>query len=113
MTKRIVEQDIEDAALDILQNDLGYEYVYGPSIAPDGETPLRSRWDDVILTEKLRDAISKLNPSLTDEAVEETIKKVKRLSSKQLIKNNEKFHQFLTEGVPLEFRNKKGEIQTL
>ena len=31
--KRIVEQDIEDAALDILQNDLGYEYVYGPNIS--------------------------------------------------------------------------------
>jgi len=111
MTKRIVEQDIEDAALDILQNDLGYEYVYGPNIAPDGETPLRSKWDDVILADKLRDSISKLNPSLTDEGVEETIKKLKRLSSKQLIKNNEKFHTFLIEGVPLEFRNKKGEIK--
>jgi type I restriction enzyme, R subunit len=109
--KRIVEQDIEDAALDILQNDLGYEYVYGPNIAPDGETPLRNKWDDVILADKLRDAISKLNPDLTDEAIEETIKKLKRLSSKQLIKNNEKFHKFLIEGVPIEFRNKKGVIK--
>ncbi len=110
MVKRIVEQDIEDAALEILQ-ELGYEYTYGPTIAPDGETPLRIKWDDVILTGKLRDAISKLNPSLTDEAVEETIKKLNRLSSSSLVKNNEKFHTFLTEGVPIEFRNKKGEIK--
>lgn len=112
--KRIVEQDIEDAALDILQNDLGYEYAYGPDIAPDGETPLRSKWDDVILVDKLRAAIIQINKDLdlTDEAVEEVIKKLKRLSSKLLLKNNEKFHTFLIEGVPIEFRNKKGKIQS-
>lgn len=110
MTKRIVEQDIEDAALDILENDLGYEYIHGEKIAPNGETPLRQKWDDVILEPRLRDIIQKLN-NIPDEAVEETIKKLKRLSSKLLINNNEKFHQFLIEGVPLEYRNKQGKIK--
>ena len=34
--KRITEQQIEDAALEILQ-ELGYRYLYGPDIAPDGQ----------------------------------------------------------------------------
>lgn len=107
--KPIVEQHIEEAALEILQ-DLGYNYTYGPDIAPDSQSPLRNRWDDVILTDKLRDAIARLNPYLTKEEVEEVIKKIKRLSSNQLIHNNEKFHRFLTVGVDLEHRNRLGEI---
>lgn len=109
--KRIVEQHIEDAALDILENDLGYEYIHGEKIAPNGETPLRTKWDDIILEPRLKEAIGKLNPDLPDEAVEEAIKKIKRLSSKLLINNNEKFHTFLIEGVPLEYRNNKGKIK--
>jgi type I restriction enzyme R subunit len=27
---------------------LGYQYVYGPSIAPDSETPERERWGVII-----------------------------------------------------------------
>jgi type I restriction enzyme R subunit len=111
MTKRIVEQDIEDAALDILENDLGYEYIHGEKIAPNGETPLRKNWDDVILEPRLKDMVSKLNPELPDEAVDEAIKKLKRLSSKLLINNNEKFHDFLLEGIPLEYRAKNGKIK--
>ncbi len=103
--KHIVEQNIEDAALEILQ-ELGYNYIYGPDIAPDSQNPLRSRWDDVLLIDKLKEAINRLNPQLTDEAVEEAIKKIKRLSTKELIKNNDLFHKFLTEGVPLGYRSK-------
>lgn len=47
MTKRIVEQDIEDAALDILHNDLCYDYIYDPSIAPYREMAIHQinkRW---------------------------------------------------------------------
>ena len=39
MTK-ITESTIELLAIELLQN-LGYEYIYGPTIAPDGETPER------------------------------------------------------------------------
>jgi len=102
--KRIVEQDIEDAALDILENDLKYEYIHGEKIAPNGEIPLRTKWDQILLEPRLYQAIQKLNPNLPDEAIEEAIKKLKRLSSKLLITNNEKIHEFLIEGIPLEYR---------
>ena len=55
MTKRIVEQDIEDAALDILENDLGYDYLHGKTIEPFSENPLRSKWDDVIIESRLKE----------------------------------------------------------
>jgi len=42
------ESDIEELTLEKLQAQ-EYEYIYGPTIAPDGEHPERQSWDDVIL----------------------------------------------------------------
>jgi type I restriction enzyme R subunit len=106
---QLTEQDIENVTLDEFQ-ELGYKIIHGPDIAPDSDNPKRKKWDDVILEDDLRQAIENLNPKLPDEAVEEAIKKVKRLNSKQLIKNNEQFHTFLIEGIPLEYRAKNGKI---
>lgn len=113
--KFIVEQDIEDAALEILQG-LGYKYIYGPDIAPDGTNPERARWDDVVLVERLRSAIDSLNPDIPTEAKEEAIRKILRQSSHKLIQNNKIFHKYLTAGVEVEYRYKgriKGDIVQL
>jgi type I restriction enzyme R subunit len=59
----LTEQDIENVTLEMLQ-ELGYEIVYGPDIAPDSENPKRKKWDDVILEQDLRQAIENLNPKL-------------------------------------------------
>lgn len=101
----IVEQDIENAALEILE-ELGYEIAYGPTIAPDGENPLRSGWGEVVLRDRLETAIRKINPSLKNDWVEEVIKKIMRTSSHKTIVNNERFHDFLANGVEIDVRDK-------
>ena len=58
--KRIVEQDVEDACIDWLE-ELGYQYVYGPDISPDGKNPERKDYRDVILIDHLRDALQRIN----------------------------------------------------
>lgn len=105
----LTEADIENVTLEMLQ-ELGYEVVHGPDIAPDSEFPKRTKWDDVILEEDLMNAIEKINPKLPQDAIEEAVKKVKRLNPKNLIKSNEQFHTFLIEGIPLEYRAKNGKI---
>ena len=102
----IVEQDIENAALEIL-DELGYDVVYGPDIAPDSDNPKRTKWDEVVLKDRLEAAIRKINPSLKEDAIEEAIKKVIRTSSHKTIVNNERFHEFLVTGVELDVRDKE------
>jgi len=106
----ITEDDIEEVALQILKEDLGYEYLYGPDISPDGKTPQRKSYQDVVLVEKLKDVIQRINPNIPKEAREEAIKKVLRTSSPKQILDNKNFHRFLTEGVPVEYR-KNGKIK--
>lgn len=102
----ISENQIEEIALSYLQN-LGYSYVLGTDISPDGEHPER-QYTDVVLATRLRDAIDKLNPSITQDAKEDALKKVLRTESPNALINNETFHKYLTEGVEVEVRTADG-----
>ena len=99
MTK-LLESDIEQMAIDLLQAKR-WDYLYGPNIAPDGETPMRAAFDEVVLREKLERAVVRLNPSIKEEVRDEAIKTVLRIASPDTLANNEMFHRLLTEGVPV------------
>lgn len=58
MITRITESEVEDAALAWLE-ELGYSVVHGPDIGPEGSTPERSSYDEVLLTSRLRKAINR------------------------------------------------------
>lgn len=104
MSKAIIESDVEQVALDILA-ELGYKIIYGPDIAPDGEKPERQSYSDVILVDRLRNAIEKLNPKLPQEAKEEAVKQILRSESPNIIVNNHHFHKIVVEGVDVEYRH--------
>lgn len=94
---------VEQEALEILK-ELGYEVLHGPDYSPDSLTPIRKLYSDVVITERLRDAIYRLNPEIPQTAKEEAVKRVLRADSPDVISNNQKFHQFLTDGVTIEYR---------
>ena len=97
MTK-LTESDIEQMTIEILQSR-GYEYLYGPDIAPDGQLPMRTSLDEVVLREKLEAAVRRLNPSLPASVQDEAVKTVLRIGSTDLLADNERFHELLTQGV--------------
>lgn len=106
--KGINEDMVEQEALEILK-ELGYEILHGPDISPDGLTPMRDLYSDVVIVEILRDAINHLNPDIPPIAREEAVKKILRTDSPDLITNNLHFHQLLTDGITIEYR-KDGQI---
>lgn len=97
---RITEQSIEEFAIEQLEK-LGYEYVYAPNIAPDGETPERKSYEQVLLLTRLQQAVRRINPTIPADAQADAIKEVQRIASPELLANNETFHRLLTEGVPV------------
>ena len=111
MQKPISESDIESAALDIF-SDLGYVVVNGPDIAPppEGITPERKSYSDVILFDHLRRAIKRLNPDIPKDALEEATKKALRADSFKLILNNQQFHRSLVNGIDVEYKRPDGSI---
>jgi type I restriction enzyme, R subunit len=100
---RITENAIEQLAIECLEQ-LGYTYVYAPSIAPDSSTPERDSFEQVILRGHLEKAIRRINYNIPISAQNDAIKEIQRLVSPELLANNEAFHRLLTEGVPVSKR---------
>jgi type I restriction enzyme R subunit len=99
---KLTESAIEGFAIKLFEQ-LGYQYVYAPDIAPDGEKPERSRYDEVILKERLRAAVQRVNQNLPPAMLHEALKEVERIHSPELLANNEAFHRMLTEGVKVSY----------
>ncbi len=100
---KITESDIEQLAIELLTNQ-GYHYFYGPDIAPESDNPQRHSFDEVLLIDTLQTAIARLNPSLPTAAQDDAFNKIQRIDSTELIVNNETFHRFLTEGIPVNYQ---------
>src|SRR5579872_1226486 len=105
---KLAESNIEALAIGLFEK-LGYSFVHGPSIAPDSDAPERERFEDVLLLDRLRSAVTRINPKVPAEAREAAIKQIQRLSSPELIANNEAFHRMLTEGVKVSYQERGNE----
>lgn len=108
MKKFLTESEIEKIAFEILF-EIGYDTIYGPDISPDGSKPNRGSYQEVILIDKLKQAIHKLNPHIPEESRNEAIKKILRTQSPKLVKYNQIFHNMLINGIDVEYR-KNGRI---
>ncbi|HEU0283439.1 MAG TPA: type I restriction endonuclease subunit R [Gallionella sp.] len=100
MSRKLTESAIEDFAIKLFER-LGYDYIHAPDIAPDGDRPERSRYDEVLLTGRMEAALNRINPRLSPALLQAGLKEVQRIHSPELLANNEAFHRLLTEGVPV------------
>ena len=108
--ENFTEDLLEQAAIEILE-ELDYSYEFGPDIAYDGDSPERSNYKDVILEQRVRDALFNINRHLPEEALEEAYRKIITFNSPILVDNNKDFHKLLVEGIDVSF-SKNGEIKT-
>ena len=105
----IAESHVEEAALAWL-SELGFAVAGGLDIGPDGTTPERASYGDVVLDGRLRAAIARLNPHLNAETREEVLRKLTRAETPVLIEENRRLHRFLVDGVPVETFRPDGSI---
>ena len=103
----ITESEIETAALNWLAG-MGYSVLHGPDIAPDTSDAERSRYEDVVLERRLRDAVARLNPNIPAVSQEEAVQKVHSPNSPSLFQNNRTFHLMLVDGIEVEYRDSDG-----
>jgi len=92
------ESQLEEATLEWFE-ELGYEIVFGPDIASDGEYPERESYEDVVLKDRLKEALERINPQLPDDAINEALRQVLIPQNPSLLLNNKVFHKMLVEGI--------------
>jgi type I restriction enzyme R subunit len=105
------ESHLEEATLEWFE-ELGYEIIFGPDIAPDGEYPEREDYGDVILTERLKEALTRINPKLPDDAIEDALRQIMIPQSPSLIMNNKAFQKMITDGIDVSVKQADGSYRT-
>ena len=84
----------------------------GAVLAPGGTAPERTSYDQVVLAGRLRDAGLRINPDLPAGVVEQAVTRLLRAESQNALAENERVHQLLTGGVPVEHRTAAGDVRT-
>ncbi|HFK1883407.1 TPA: type I restriction endonuclease subunit R [Pseudomonas aeruginosa] len=105
----MTEDQLEQETLGWLA-EVGYEHLYGPDIAHDGDNPERESYRDVLLTMRLRTAIARLNPQIPLVAREDALRQVLELGVPVQLSANRLFHRLLVGGVPVQYQ-KDGETR--
>ena len=106
----ISEATVEDAALAYLKS-LGWAIAHGPDIAPGAVDAERTDYGQVILEQRLRDALTRLNPSLPADALDDAFRKLTLPVGATLEARNRNFHRMLVDGVTVEYRANDGSIR--
>jgi type I restriction enzyme, R subunit len=103
------ESDLEEALLAWLRA-LGWDYIAGPVISLGGERPERRSYADVVLADRLRAALTRLNPHLPEEAIDDAVRKVAVLPGTTTLAMNHAFHRMLADGIPVEYVGEGGRV---
>ena len=98
----MTEDQLEQEALGWLV-DVGYRHRYGPELAPDGGTPERSDYRQVLLIDRLRRAVTALNPAVPQAARDDAVDQVLDLGTPVPLAANRHFHRLLVSGVPVQY----------
>ncbi|MHB0927383.1 MAG: type I restriction endonuclease subunit R [Candidatus Nanopelagicales bacterium] len=106
----MLEAALEQLVLDSL-TELGWTCIFGPNIAPAEPAAERTDYREVVLLRRLQDAVERLNPGLPHDAVTAALGQVLRPESQSVMAENWRGYQLLSQGVPVEYRDARGEIR--
>lgn len=95
MSFTFIEADYENSIIELFQNDLGYEHVYGPDIERDFDCPL---YEEILV-----DSLYRLNGDLPEAAIQDALFKLKNFEIGELAHKNGIFMEYLQNGIPVSF----------
>ena len=89
------EEDYEKSLIELFQNDLEYEYVYGPDIERDFYSPF---YEDVLV-----ESLYRINHGATNDAIQDALFKLKNFENGELVQKNAIFMDYLQNGIPVRY----------
>lgn len=99
---QFLENDLEQASLEWLE-EIGYEVHNGSELASDGVNSEREDLREVVLKNRLKFALQRIN-DVSDEVIDEAVRKIMIPQNPQMLVNNRAFHKMVTDGVDIATR---------
>ena len=103
------ESELEHAALEWFEG-LGWQVAHGPDIGPDATASERADYGAVVLEQRLRDALERLNPTLPSEALQDAFRQLAQPKGSAVETRNRALHRMLVDGVNVEYRTAEGAL---
>ena len=98
------EDTVELAGIETLKS-LGWMYLHGSVIAPDGASPQRPSYSDAVLVKRLEAWVERINPDIPEEVRADAIRQVLSSQTHDAVEENRRIHALITEGVTVEYRS--------
>ncbi len=88
---------VELPAIEYLEKNLGYSFIHGKELTPS--LGARDSLADVVLVDRLREAVKKLNPWISEENIERAVRYISRADNlgTSLLEINEKIYDTLVD----------------
>ena len=105
---------VQQTTADYLEQQLGWRSVYAYNREDFGPDSLLGRASDreVVLTRPLRAALAALNPDLPAAAYDDAVRQLVSVTATQsLLATNREKYTLIRDGVPVSFRNARGELE--
>ena len=83
MGTHLTESTVEEAALEIFEG-LGYATLHGPNIAPGELFAERKTYSDILLLQRLKAALARVNPKIPPGAIEDAVRKLLSITAPTL-----------------------------
>ena len=104
MNTNFTEANYENAIIELLSEQMGYTHLYGPDVEREYSQPLH--------LDLVRSSLQDINQGKPAEAVEEAIVRITTFEGGALVQKNEIFHDFLHNGVDVNYYDGKEQLST-
>ena len=91
--------------------ELGYEYAFGPDIAPGGAFMERGNSREVVLEARLKRSLRKINPEIPENKINEVAEEIIKYQHQDIELGNQEMFRKLTEGVKADIKDKNGDLR--
>lgn len=105
----ITEEQVELQSIEWFK-ELGYQHKDGYEIAPEGVNPERDNFRQVILEERLRSALIRINPDIPNQTINNSIPEIINPDIPVLLSCNREMHKWITKGLKVSFMQDNQEI---
>jgi len=105
----ITEEQVELQSIEWFK-ELGYKYKDGYEIAPEGVNSERDDFRLVILEERLRSSLIRINPDIPNQTIQNSIPQILNPNIPGLLNCNREMHKWITKGLKVTFMEDNQEV---
>ena len=92
---------VEAPAIEQLKK-LDYTHIHGDALSPDIPNPERGSWRDVVLVNRLKKSLRKINPWLSEDNLNKTVHDLTFINQASLIESNKWLYENLVKYMSYE-----------